>query len=159
AELFERFLHTRYVGQKRFSLEGAETLIPMLEAIVERAAEAGGREAVLGMAHRGRLNGVANILPKPFEGNFAQVEEHYLPEWTDGDGDVKYHLGFSSDRLLPGGRQLHLSLTPNPSHLEAVDPVVEGRTRAKQTRFNDNERILGLPLLVHGDAAFAGQGL
>ncbi|MBI1914336.1 MAG: 2-oxoglutarate dehydrogenase E1 component [Planctomycetes bacterium] len=159
AELFERFLHTRYVGQKRFSLEGAETLIPLLEAIVERAAESGMREIVMGMAHRGRLNVLANILRKPYEEIFAEFEENYLPEWTDGDGDVKYHLGFSSDRMLPGGRPLHLSLTPNPSHLEAVDPVVEGRSRAKQTRFNDTERTLGLPLLIHGDAAFAGQGL
>src|SRR5262245_27325896 len=159
AELFERFLHTRYVGQKRFSLEGAETLIPVLEAIVERAPETGVREMVIGMAHRGRLNVLANILRKPYEEIFAEFEENFLPEWTDGDGDVKYHLGFSSDRVMAGGRQLHLSLTPNPSHLEAVDPVVEGRTRAKQTRFDDRDRTLGLPLLIHGDAAFAGQGL
>ncbi|HKB36655.1 MAG TPA: thiamine pyrophosphate-dependent enzyme, partial [Gemmataceae bacterium] len=159
AELFERFLHTRYVGQKRFSLEGAETLIPVLEAIVERAPETGVREMVIGMAHRGRLNVLANILRKPYEEIFAEFEENFLPEWTDGDGDVRYHLGFSSDRVMAGGRQLHLSLTPNPSHLEAVDPVVEGRTRAKQTRFDDRDRTLGLPLLIHGDAAFAGQGL
>ena len=158
AELFERFLHTRYVGQKRFSLEGAETLIPLLEAVVERAPDAGVREMVLGMAHRGRLNVLANILRKPYEEIFAEFEENYLPEWSDGDGDVKYHLGFSSDRRTPGGN-LHLSLTPNPSHLEAVDPVVEGRTRAKQARFGDRERTAGLPVLIHGDAAFAGQGL
>ena len=159
AELFERFLHTRYVGQKRFSLEGAETLNPLLEAVVERAPDVGVREIVLGMAHRGRLNVLANLLRKPYEEIFAEFEENYLPEWSDGDGDVKYHLGFSSDRRTSGGGNLHLSLTPNPSHLEAVDPVVEGRTRAKQARFGDRERTAGLPLLIHGDAAFAGQGL
>ena len=159
AEMFERFLHTRYVGQKRFSLEGAETLIPILQAVIERAPDDGVREVVMGMAHRGRLNVLANILRKPYEEIFAEFEENYLPEWNDGDGDVKYHLGFSSDRPGPGGGVLHLSLSPNPSHLEAVDPVVEGRTRAKQARFGDRERTAGLPLLIHGDAAFAGQGL
>jgi 2-oxoglutarate dehydrogenase E1 component len=159
AELFERFLQTRYTGQKRFSLEGAETLIPILEAVVEKAPDHGVREIVLGMSHRGRLNVLANILRKPYEDIFAQFEENYLPESTDGDGDVKYHLGFSSDRVNSRGIQLHLSLAPNPSHLEAVDPVVEGRTRAKQTAFGDYERKRGVPVLVHGDAAFAGQGL
>jgi 2-oxoglutarate dehydrogenase E1 component len=159
AELFERFLHTRYTGQKRFSLEGAETLIPLLEAVVERAAEAGAREIVLGMAHRGRLNVLANILRKPYEEVFAQFEDRYLPETLDGDGDVKYHLGFSGNRSNSRGRKIHLSLSPNPSHLEAVDPVVEGRTRAKQTLFGDADRRHGIPVLVHGDAAFAGQGL
>jgi 2-oxoglutarate dehydrogenase E1 component len=159
AELFERFLHSRFVGQKRFSLEGSETLIPILEAIVERAANSGVREIVLGMAHRGRLNVLANILRKPYEEIFAEFEENYVPESRDGDGDVKYHLGFSSDRVTAGGGRIHLSLTPNPSHLEAVNPVVEGRTRAKQFLFGDTERKLGIPLLIHGDAAFAGQGL
>jgi 2-oxoglutarate dehydrogenase E1 component len=159
AELFESFLHTRYVGQKRFSLEGAETLIPLLEAIVERAPDLGVREIILGMAHRGRLNVLANILRKPYEEIFAQFEDKYLPESTDGDGDVKYHLGFSSDRVNSRGGKVHLSLSPNPSHLEAVDPVVEGRARAKQTLFGDTERRRGIPVLVHGDAAFAGQGL
>src|SRR5690349_20394269 len=159
AELFERFLHTRYTGQKRFSLEGAETLIPILETIVEKAPDMQVREIILGMAHRGRLNVLANILRKPYEEIFAQFEDKYLPDTTDGDGDVKYHLGFSSDRVNSHGRKVHLSLSPNPSHLEAVDPVVEGRTRAKQTLFRDVERIWGIPVLVHGDAAFAGQGL
>jgi 2-oxoglutarate dehydrogenase E1 component len=159
AELFESFLHTRYTGQKRFSLEGAETLIPVLEAIVEKAPDSGVREIVLGMAHRGRLNVLANILRKPYEEIFAQFEDKYLPESMDGDGDVKYHLGFSSDRVTSRGAKVHLSLSPNPSHLEAVDPVVEGRTRAKQTLFGDVERKYGIPVLVHGDAAFAGQGL
>jgi 2-oxoglutarate dehydrogenase E1 component len=159
AELFERFLHTRFAGQKRFSLEGAETLIPILETFVEKAPEQGVREIVLGMAHRGRLNVLANILRKPYEEIFAQFEENFLPDSADGDGDVKYHIGFSSDRANSQGQYLHLSLTPNPSHLEAVDPVVEGRTRAKQTKFKDADRKQGIPLLVHGDAAFAGQGL
>ncbi len=159
AELFERFLHTRYTGQKRFSLEGAETLIPILETIVEKAPDGHVREIVLGMAHRGRLNVLANILRKPYEEIFAQFEDKYLPDTMDGDGDVKYHLGFSSDRVNSQGKKVHLSLSPNPSHLEAVNPVVEGRTRAKQTLFGDRERLWGIPVLVHGDAAFAGQGL
>jgi 2-oxoglutarate dehydrogenase E1 component len=159
AELFERFLQTRFVGQKRFSLEGAETLIPLLGAVVEKAADGGVREIILGMSHRGRLNVLANILRKPYQEVFAEFEENYLPESRDGDGDVKYHLGFSSDRATINGKQIHLSLTPNPSHLEAVDPVVEGRTRAKQQLFGDTERKLGIPVLIHGDAAFAGQGL
>jgi 2-oxoglutarate dehydrogenase E1 component len=159
AEMFERFLHTRYVGQKRFSLEGAETLIPVLEAFVEMAPETGVREIVMGMSHRGRLNVLTNILRKPYEEVFAEFEENFLPDSIDGDGDVKYHLGFSGDRTNSSGKPLHLSLTPNPSHLEAVDPVVEGRTRAKQFRFGDVGRRRGIPLLIHGDAAFAGQGL
>jgi 2-oxoglutarate dehydrogenase E1 component len=159
AELFERFLHARFFGQKRFSLEGAETLIPLLEALLDRAAETGVQEIVLGMAHRGRLNVLSNFLRKPYQEIFSEFEENYLPESVDGDGDVKYHLGFSSDRVSSKGIPIHLSLTPNPSHLEAVDPVVEGRTRAKQERFHDHEHKRGMPLLVHGDAAFAGQGL
>src|SRR5213075_2290169 len=109
AEMFERFLHTRYVGQKRFSLEGAETLIPLLEAIVEHAPERGIREIVMGMAHRGRLNVLANILRKPYAEIFTEFEENYLPEAAEGDGDVKYHLGFSGDRRTPGG-SVHVSL-------------------------------------------------
>jgi 2-oxoglutarate dehydrogenase E1 component len=159
AELFECFLHTRFVGQKRFSLEGAETLIPLTEAVVERAADSGVREIVMGMAHRGRLNVLANILGKPYQEVFTEFEENWLPGSFSGDGDVKYHLGFSADRVTAQGQSIHISLTPNPSHLEAVDPVVEGRTRAKQARFGDQERTTGLPLLIHGDAAFAGQGL
>ena len=159
AELFERFLHTRFTGQKRFSLEGAETLIPVVEAIIEKAPEAQVRETIIGMAHRGRLNVLANIVRKPYEEIFAQFEENFLPESMDGDGDVKYHLGFSGDRLNSHGQTVHVSLAPNPSHLEAIDPVVEGRTRAKQTRFKDHNRKHGLPILIHGDAAFAGQGL
>lgn len=159
AEMFERFLHTRYIGQKRFSLEGAETLIPMLDALVEKAPELGVREIVIGMAHRGRLNVLANILRKPYQEVFAEFEDNYLPGSADSDGDVKYHLGFSSERTTAKGQAIHLSLTPNPSHLEAVDPVVEGRTRCKQNLIKDGEHSRVMPLLLHGDAAFAGQGL
>src|SRR5262245_7158566 len=132
AELFEKFLHARYLGQKRFSLEGAETMIPLLNVLVERAADDGVREIVLGMAHRGRLNVLANVLAKPYAEIFAEFEENYLRDSAAGDGDVKYHLGFSSDRVSTKGNPIHLSLTPNPSHLEAVNPVVQGRVRAKQ---------------------------
>jgi 2-oxoglutarate dehydrogenase E1 component len=159
ADLFEKFLHARYPGQKRFSLEGSETVVPVLDAIVEKAPDLGVSEIVLGMAHRGRLNVLANILHKPHEEIFAEFEDIAEPESVSGDGDVKYHLGFSSDRVTVAGTKIHLSLTPNPSHLEAVNPVVEGRTRAKQWLFQDEERRRGLPLLIHGDAAFSGQGL
>jgi 2-oxoglutarate dehydrogenase E1 component len=158
AELFETFLHSHYVGAKRFSLEGGETLIPLLDAVIERSARFGVKEVVLGMPHRGRLNVLANILDKPYGMIFGEFEDN-LPETVAGDGDVKYHLGFSADHVTANGHTVHLSLTPNPSHLEAVNPVVEGRTRAKQRRFADRDRKLGLPVLIHGDAAFAGQGL
>jgi 2-oxoglutarate dehydrogenase E1 component len=158
AELFETFLHTHYVGQKRFSLEGGEMLIPLLDAIIERSASWGVREIVMGMPHRGRLNVLANILNKPYSLIFGEFEGD-LPETVGGDGDVKYHLGFSADLVTAGQQTVHVSLTPNPSHLEAVNPVVEGRVRAKQRRFKDRDRKLGIPILIHGDAAFAGQGL
>jgi 2-oxoglutarate dehydrogenase E1 component len=157
AELFEKFLHTRYQGQKRFSLEGSETTIPVLDAMIEKAGELGAKEVVIGMAHRGRLNVLTNILRKPYQDVFGEFEDVYQ-ETTDGDGDVKYHLGFSSDFETAKGHKIHLSLSPNPSHLEAVNPVVEGRVRAKQRLFNDTDRTQGIPLLVHGDAAMAGQG-
>ncbi len=159
AEAFERFLHTRYQGQKRFSLEGAETLIPILDAMVERGPALGVKEFVIGMAHRGRLNVLANTLRKPYRDMFAEFEDNFLPDSIDGDGDVKYHLGYSNTVKTSDGESIHLSLTPNPSHLEAVNPVVEGRTRAKQRAHGDFERITGVPLLIHGDAAFAGQGV
>jgi 2-oxoglutarate dehydrogenase E1 component len=159
AELFERFLHTKYVGQKRFSLEGGETLIPILDAIIEKGPPLGVKEFVIGMAHRGRLNVLANTLDKPFAEVFSEFEDNYLPQsTTDGDGDVKYHLGFSADVETTNGGKVHLSLAPNPSHLEIVNPVVEGRVRAKQRLFGDVERRTGVPILIHGDAAFAGQG-
>lgn len=158
AELFETFLHSHYVGQKRFSLEGGEMLIPLLDAIIERSAQFGVREIVMGMPHRGRLNVLANILNKPYGMIFGEFEGN-MPETVGGDGDVKYHLGFSADYETSDKHLIHVSLTPNPSHLEAVNPVVEGRTRAKQRRFKDRDRKLGIPILIHGDAAFAGQGL
>jgi 2-oxoglutarate dehydrogenase E1 component len=158
AELFETFLHKNYVGQKRFSLEGGEMLIPLLDALVERAGSQGVREIVFGMPHRGRLNMLANILDKPYGMIFNEFEGN-LPNTVGGDGDVKYHLGFSADHVTADGQTVHLTLTPNPSHLEAVNPVVEGRMRAKQRRFRDRDRRLGVPILIHGDAAFAGQGL
>ena len=157
---FESFLHTKYVGQKRFSLEGGETLIPMLDALVEKAPSVGIREFVIGMAHRGRLNVLANILHKPFERIFSEFEDNYLPDSTKGgDGDVKYHMGFSGDVKTADGGIVHLSLSPNPSHLEIVNPVVEGRVRSKQRMQGDTDRSRGMPLLIHGDAAFAGQGV
>ncbi len=158
AELFEKFLHTRYLGQKRFSLEGAETVIPLLDRLVEIAADGAVKEIVFGMAHRGRLNVLANIIGKPYAEVFSEFEENYLPNSTAGDGDVKYHLGFSNDRISSHGAKIHLTLTPNPSHLEAVNPVVEGRVRAKQKLFADRERAQCMALLIHGDAAIAGQG-
>jgi 2-oxoglutarate dehydrogenase E1 component len=160
AEMFEKFLHTKYVGQKRFSLEGGETLIPVLDALVERGPALGVKEFVIGMAHRGRLNVLANTLEKPFAEIFNEFEDNYLPLSThDGDGDVKYHLGFSADVATADGSSVHLSVAPNPSHLEIVGPVVEGRVRAKQRHHNDKARTTGVPVLIHGDAAFAGQGV
>ncbi|HZZ78126.1 MAG TPA: 2-oxoglutarate dehydrogenase E1 component [Gemmataceae bacterium] len=158
-EAFERFLHTRFLGQKRFSLEGAETLIPLLNTLIETCAATGARELVMGMAHRGRLNVLANILGKPYKEIFTEFDAHHLPNSMAGDGDVKYHLGFSDDRLTSTGHPIHLTLTPNPSHLEAVDPLVEGRVRAKQRDWKDETRSKVIPLLIHGDAAFSGQGI
>jgi 2-oxoglutarate dehydrogenase E1 component len=160
AELFESFTHGRYQGQKRFSLEGAESLIPAIHQFMETAAETGAEEVVMGMAHRGRLNVLANIFQKPYSMIFHEFEDNIRPDPYGGDGDVKYHRGFSSDYVSSTGTEIHISLTANPSHLEAVNPVVEGRTRAKQRRRDDTaERTEVLPLLIHGDAAFAGQGL
>ncbi len=159
AELFETFLQKNYVGQKRFSLEGAEMLIPLLDALIERAGGHGVREIVMGMPHRGRLNVLANVLDKPYGMIFNEFEGNHVPETVGGDGDVKYHLGFSADHITSEKQTIHLTLSANPSHLEAVNPVVEGRMRAKQRRFKDGDRRLGVPVLIHGDAAFAGQGL
>ncbi len=159
AELFESFIHSRYQGQKRFSLEGAESLIPAMHQFMETAAATGADEVVIGMAHRGRLNVLANILHKPYDMIFHEFEDNIQPHSESG-GDVKYHRGYSSFYITTDETRLHLSLTANPSHLEAVNPVVEGRTRAKQRRRGDtDDRSLILPLLIHGDAAFAGQGL
>ena len=159
AELFERFLHTKFLGQKRFSLEGAETLIPLLDTIVEDAPAQRIRELVIGMAHRGRLNVLSNIVGKSLESIFSEFEDSPLIDSPFGSGDVKYHKGFSSDRVTRSGATVHLSLTANPSHLEAVDPVVEGRARGKQTHAGDVDGETIVPVLIHGDAAFAGQGI
>jgi 2-oxoglutarate dehydrogenase E1 component len=159
-ELFEKFLHTRYVGQKRFSLEGGETIIPILDKIVEDSPRHGVEQIVMGMAHRGRLNVLANILGKDYEFLFNEFAENYVPNSTMGDGDVKYHLGYESVVTTSTGPKIGISLAPNPSHLEAVDPVVEGKARAWQRRLNDTaERSKVLPVLLHGDASFIGQGV
>jgi len=159
AETFERFLDRRYTGTKRFGIEGAESLMPALEAILRRGAELGIAEFVIGMPHRGRLNVLANFVGKPFAAIFSEFQGNAtLPEQVHGSGDVKYHLGTSGDREI-GGRSVHLSLAANPSHLEAVDPVVLGKVRAKQRQRNDGERRKVVGILMHGDAAFAGQGL
>jgi 2-oxoglutarate dehydrogenase E1 component len=159
AVVFERFLHTKYVGQKRFSLEGGETTIPALDAIIQLGASMGVEEFIFGMAHRGRLNVLANILGKTYEQIFNEFEGNMNPEQSFGDGDVKYHLGFSAQVEGPGGKTLHLKLVPNPSHLESVNPVVEGFSRAKADLLygSDYDRIM--PILIHGDAAVAGQGV
>ncbi len=158
AEQFERFCHTKYPGTKRFSLEGSESLIPMLDLVLTHAARLGAIEAVLGMSHRGRLTTIEQILRRPGRELFGQFED-MEPEKALGGGDVKYHLGFSTDRVDPNGNAMHVSLAFNPSHLEAVDPVVCGRVRAKQVRHGDFEHRRVIGVLVHGDAAFAGQGL
>lgn len=158
ALLFEEFLHKKYQSQKRFSLEGGETLIPILDALVSKSPSLGIRELVIGMAHRGRLNVLVNILGKSFEEVFNEFEDQYIPDLPGGDGDVKYHLGFSADVSTPAG-PVHVSLAPNPSHLEIIGPIVIGRVRAKQRLHADHERKLGVPILIHGDAAIAGQGV
>jgi 2-oxoglutarate dehydrogenase E1 component len=160
SELFEVFLHTKYVGQKRFSLEGGETLIPMLAAFIERGADLGADDFVVGMAHRGRLNVLCNILKKSHSDVFSEFEEGYIPNSYEGSGDVKYHKGFFSDFITEHGKKVQVSLTPNPSHLESVDPVVLGQVRAKQSKLKNGEgRGNAVPILVHGDAALAGQGV
>ena len=158
AEIFEQFLHTKYIGAKRFSLEGGESVIPMLDVLTERASELGVEEIVIGMAHRGRLSVMVNILGMNVRQIFAGFEDDN-PAAFLGRGDVKYHLGYSSDQTTESGRNIHISLAFNPSHLEWVNPVVEGRVRAKQDRRGDVERTEVLPLLIHGDAAFIGQGI
>lgn len=159
AEAFETFLHTKFVGHKRFSLEGAEAIIPLVDALMEQAATQGVEEIVVGMPHRGRLNMLVNIFGKSYEKIFSEFEGNVDPSTMMGSGDVKYHLGFSADHRTRDGKSIHLTLTANPSHLETVDPVVEGRVRAKQDRCADHERTRIIPLLLHGNAAFAGQGV
>ncbi len=160
AEGFEKFLHVKYMGTKRFGLDGGEALIPAMEQIIKRGGALGVKEVVIGMPHRGRLNVLANVMAKPYRAIFNEFQGgSFKPEDVDGSGDVKYHLGASSDRAFDGNT-VHLSLTANPSHLEAVNPVVLGKVRAKQDQLQDQaERIAVLPILLHGDAAFAGQGV
>ncbi|MFM2152166.1 MAG: hypothetical protein RL199_601, partial [Pseudomonadota bacterium] len=160
AEVFEQFLHTKFLGEKRFSLEGGESLIPLIDRLVDDSSDRGVDDVVIGMAHRGRLNVLANVLEKPvseiFRG-FMKLEEDGRAML--GSGDVKYHLGYSHDHVAANGRPVHLSLAFNPSHLEAIYPVVEGRVRARQDRVGDTARRRSLALVLHGDASFAGQGV
>jgi len=159
AETFERFLDVKYTGTKRFGLDGGESLVPALEQVIKRGGQLGLREIVIGMPHRGRLNVLANVMGKPYRAIFNEFKGGSAhPNDVEGSGDVKYHLGASSDREFDENR-VHLSLTANPSHLEIVDPVVLGKVRAKQDQHHDKERKEVLPLLLHGDAAFAGQGV
>jgi 2-oxoglutarate dehydrogenase E1 component len=159
AESFERFLHAKYVGHKRFSLEGCEALIPLLDRILSDAARQGVKEAVIGMAHRGRLNVLANTVDKPLAQIFSEFEGDPNPDSTQGSGDVKYHLGARGTHVADSGETLQVSVAPNPSHLEFVNPVVEGMVRARQDALLDAERRQVVPILLHGDAAFAGQGI
>ncbi len=166
AEQFERFLHTKYLGQKRFSLEGCETIIPLLDRLIDGAAARGVDHITFGMAHRGRLNVLANVIGNLCERIFAAFEGSVHPEFPADEGDVKYHQGATGERVLEDGRKVQLTLSPNPSHLEAVDPVVEGMVRATQDEMlgqtgATREQVidLALPVLLHGDAAFAGQGV
>lgn len=160
AEAFEKFLHTKYPAAKRFGLDGAESLIPGLEEMLDASSKLGVEEVVMGMSHRGRLNVLVNILSKPCQAIFSEFQgANPQPDQVQGSGDVKYHMGTSTDRVF-NGHKMHLSLTANPSHLEAVDPIVVGKVRAKQSQYDDLERrskVMGL--LLHGDAAFAGQGI
>ncbi len=157
--IFEKFLHTKYIGQKRFSLEGGETTIAALDAIINTSAGLGVKEVVIGMAHRGRLNVLANIMGKTYEQIFSEFEGTAIPDQTMGSGDVKYHMGYGSELETPDGKTIHLKLMPNPSHLEAVDPVVVGFSRAKADVMFDSNFDEILPILIHGDASVAGQGI
>ena len=160
AEQFERFLHTSYVGQKRFSLEGGETLIPVLDAIIQGAPSRGVFKIAMGMPHRGRLNVLANIIGKDYKFLFDEFSDNYVQQLAHGDGDVKYHLGFENTRTTAGGGKVSIKLAPNPSHLEAVTPVVQGKARAFQRLINDSkDRKKVLPVVIHGDGAFIGQGI
>ena len=157
--IFEKFLHTKYVGQKRFSLEGGETTIAALDAIINTAAEHDVQEVAIGMAHRGRLNVLANIMGKTYEHIFSEFEGTAVMDQTMGSGDVKYHMGYGSELISTSGKPIYLKLMPNPSHLEAVDPVVVGFSRAKADVLYDSDFDKILPILIHGDASVAGQGI
>ena len=156
---FETFLHAKYVGQKRFSLEGCEAAIPALDALIEAAAEKGVEQFVMGMAHRGRLNVLANIFGKNTQNIFSEFDGKDYDDDMYFDGDVKYHLGLTSDRETNSGKKINLNLAPNPSHLETVGAVIEGIARAKQDRNYPNDASKVLPIALHGDAAVAGQGI
>lgn len=157
--IFEKFLYTKFIGQKRFGLEGGESMIPALDAMINTAADAGVKEVVIGMAHRGRLNVLTNIMRKTYDQIFAEFEGNMPTDMTMGSGDVKYHLGFRSIVQTPTGKDVNLQLLPNPSHLEVVDPVVAGFARAKADVLYNSEYDNILPILIHGDAAVAGQGV
>ncbi|HEY5328174.1 MAG TPA: 2-oxoglutarate dehydrogenase E1 component [Mucilaginibacter sp.] len=159
AVVFENFLGTKFLGQKRFSLEGAEALIPALDSVIQNGSEFGIEEFIIGMAHRGRLNVLTNIMEKPYKEIFSEFEGKNFDEDTPFGGDVKYHLGYSTDVITTGGKNVHLSLCPNPSHLEAVDPVVEGITRSKIDFKYKGDHSKIAPILIHGDASVAGQGI
>ena len=159
AVVFENFLHTKYVGQKRFSLEGGESAIVALDTIISNAANDGVKECIIGMAHRGRLNVLANIMAKTYEQIFNEFEGTAVPDMAFGDGDVKYHLGFSTQRVTSKGNKVDIKMVPNPSHLESVGPVVEGFARAKADIMYGSDYDKILPILIHGDAAVAGQGV
>ncbi len=159
AVVFENFLHTKFLGQKRFSLEGGENTIPALHSTITKAAELGVKEVVIGMAHRGRLNVLSNILGKTYEQIFTEFEGNVNPDLTMGDGDVKYHLGYASHIETPSGNKIYVKLTPNPSHLEAVDPLVVGYTRGQIDDEYKGELGKAMAILIHGDAAVAGQGI
>nr|MBP7990895.1 2-oxoglutarate dehydrogenase E1 component [Sediminibacterium sp.] len=157
--IFEKFLHTKYIGQKRFSLEGGESTIAALDAIINTAATHDVQEVVIGMAHRGRLNVLANIMGKTYEQIFSEFEGTAIIDQTMGSGDVKYHMGYGSEITTPDQKKIHLKLVPNPSHLEAVDPVVLGFARAKADVLDHSAFDKYLPILIHGDASVAGQGI
>jgi 2-oxoglutarate dehydrogenase E1 component len=159
AVVFENFLHTKFLGQKRFSLEGGENTIPALQTIINKSAELDIKEVVIGMAHRGRLNVLSNILGKTYEQIFTEFEGNINPDLTMGDGDVKYHLGYASHITSPSGKKIYVKLTPNPSHLEAVDPLVIGYTRGQIDDEYNEELKSAMAILIHGDAAVAGQGI
>jgi 2-oxoglutarate dehydrogenase E1 component len=159
AVVFENFLHTKFLGQKRFSLEGGENTIPALQTIINKAADLDIKEVVIGMAHRGRLNVLSNILGKTYEQIFTEFEGNVNPDLTMGDGDVKYHLGYASHINTPSNKKIYVKLTPNPSHLEAVDPLVIGYTRGQIDDEYQGDVRKGLAVLIHGDAAVAGQGI
>jgi 2-oxoglutarate dehydrogenase E1 component len=159
ADVFEKFLHAKFLGQKRFSVEGADALLPLLDTLIEDGATLGVQEFVVGMAHRGRLNVLAHVVDKPYEIILSEFLGSEKPERKEDEGDVKYHLGYSCNRTTEAGHEIHISLTNNPSHLELINPVIEGLVRAKQEFRRDADRSQVVPILIHGEAAFTGQGV